>query len=392
MTIRFFCVCGQPLAAPDQFSGQTVRCMACQEPQVVPHATSQGLTSPGLNADDDGLDRQQPRSQRGGWRNRLGVLASVVLLLAGVAGLWWLFFRGDSVSAEFDLVPRDALAFVTIEVPKVLITSGGERAVRRARGALESELLAWEKNLGLKLEDLERLTAVTYDFGLTSWVILHTTRDVDPVQLVHNSAFNLESLHRGRAYHSDADGRGLIFVNSRTLVVGPERGIQRCLELPRWPTSGPLIDTIRLASKKEHHAVAGVNGSRLAAWLKIEEAANVVPSLSLVNDGIVTATGMADDKVDLDVRIDLPTDEKARKVVEAVPVLKPWALGIWAVRQLTFDNPLMGDVISRLATLTLKYLDQLEPKQEGTRVRFRVKLEPDDLLAVMGVEEKERQK
>ncbi len=131
MTIRFFCSCSQPLAAPDQYAGQTVRCTACNELQVVPEAASSNGPVPIWNPAADGFDGGPHHGEPGGWRKRLGLAASAVLLLAGVAGLWWLFFRGDPASsAEYDLVPRDALAFFTVKVSEVLKTAEGARALR----------------------------------------------------------------------------------------------------------------------------------------------------------------------------------------------------------------------------------------------------------------------
>jgi hypothetical protein len=384
MTIRFFCACGQPLTAPEQYAGQTVRCMSCDKLQVVPQEAS-GSPAPPWEIDE--LDGAPTSGTPPSWRTRLGQAVAVVVLLGGVAGLWWLFFRGDRASSvEYDLVPRDALAFFTIKVSDVLKSDAGAQAVRLARLQPEGALRSRERSLALRLEDVDRITSVTYDFEETSWVILQLTKDYDPERIVGESDFRLENYHHGRKYYSDGERLGLIVINSRTLVVGPEPGIKRCLELPRRQGSGPLADTIRLASRNEHDVVAGVNGYRFAYLLRSREKglASMLESTQILSARLLTATAVIGSKAEIDVRVEFPNAETAEQIVKTVQPQIPLAR--------LFLGRILGSLrlnvdAQKAEAVAGKALDQLNLIQDGAAVRFHVGIEIKDLLGLIETDE-----
>ncbi len=234
------------------------------------------------------------------------------------------------------------------------------------------------------------MTVVTVDFEQTSWIILRTVRDCDPARILAASGFVQQSTHNGRQYHINQEGAGLLFIDNRTLVVGPERGIQHCIDLPRKRMQGPLTEAIRLASRNEHHAVAGVNGPRLASRLKAEDGrtGKALKAVGLLEAETLTATASVAGKVDVEVRVDFPTAEQASQVVRFIP-------GSLLVAQLALMGMevIPGDFFPgvdgrRLKMLAGKCLSQLKPKQDGARVRFQVGIEIKDLLEVFGVADK----
>jgi hypothetical protein len=381
MTIRFFCTCGQALTAPDQYVGQTVRCMTCNELQVVPQTAAPG--GPVSVWGSEELDGVPSSRTPGSWRARLAQGAAVILLLVGVAGLWWLFFRSDSaISSEYDLVPRDALAFFTVKVSDVLKSPSGASAKRLAQVLPDSDVV---HDLGVKLEDIDRLTAVTYDFELASWVILHMVKDYDAARLVHESTFSMEAAFQGRPYYTD--GRhGLLLIDRRTLVVGPNEGIERCLSLPQRRERGTLDEAIRLASRNEHPAVAGVNGPRFAHLVRTRSKGwvDLIKPKELFDARLLTATGDISDKVNIEVRIDFGTADTAELIVREITPLIPQAQGM--LLGVSFFR--LGGDPQKLNALAAKGLDQLVLKQDGKVVHFHLAFEMKELLGTIENEDR----
>src|SRR5262245_27542183 len=137
--IQFNCSCGQICQAKPEFAGRNTRCPRCSTVLTIPAA---GITGGALavartaslqaeppvarvssrrpvedEEEADDLDNRPRRCRRSTKQSKAWIwiaVAAGLLLVGGGIGLW-LLLRGG-IDSDFDLVPRDAQAFITIRV------------------------------------------------------------------------------------------------------------------------------------------------------------------------------------------------------------------------------------------------------------------------------------
>ncbi len=374
MAIRFSCACGQTLFAPESFAEQTVRCTACGEAQTVPSADTGAAPA----AADDWGDPEEQGRPRGGARSRLGLIAGVLLLAGAAVGLYFLLFRKvDKPSADFDLVPRNAIAFVTLRMPDLLAQETGRKWVEALRQSPEFDLRRAEDELGMTLEQTERVTFVQMDRGQLGWVIIKTKAD-------YNQHRVLDALpqkeHHGQRYFGDGF-LGVLPVDGRTLAVGPESGIRRLLEQPRQPRRGPLNDAIRLASRNEHSVVAGINTDTLLAEqrTRLGAAATAVSVATLLDTEVLTATANVTDRVDIELTLEFANADTASRAADEVPKLVSLGKGFLPLLPLQVRPDDVPFDLGELMKQGRQWLDRVEPKQDGRRVKLRLTAKVEDL-------------
>jgi len=393
MAIRFACACGQQLAVKDEYAGRKVRCTSCSQilsvpggapaapaaaPPVARHAPAPPPPVARRPVDDDRdydeEERPRRRKKKGGIPR--AVIAGVaVLLLLGVGFLVWkLFFSGPSAAAlaEFDLVPRDAEGFLTIRVADVLKTEAGKKVFEAARqNDKEGALKEMEAKAGITPQDIERLTfvAMSADKELW-WMVIRTSKAVNRKGVIDGMKSAQERTHQGKKYHySEAEHTGVYFISDQQMVFAPEPGMKKVLELPEKPPSGPLDEMIEMAAKNDHHVFGGGQvpaNQRQAAQAQMGPFAESVKSLLEAKSAYLTADVKS--KIELTIGIELPDKGKAEAAAKEIETLITMARGF-----LAFAPP-------ELKPQAQDALNQLKPKQDGTRVSVGLSLESGPLV------------
>src|SRR5262245_55569943 len=136
--IQFSCTCGTMLRVKDEHAGKQTRCPKCGAEMTVP-ATREAPPPapppppPRRPRDEDVSEGRPQRRPAAGYgdegeaypraarprRRKLWpwLTAASVLLVVGLGiGAWLLFFRGGGSTADLDLVPGDAVGFVSVRV------------------------------------------------------------------------------------------------------------------------------------------------------------------------------------------------------------------------------------------------------------------------------------
>src|SRR5262245_38193047 len=285
--IQFSCTCGTGLRVQDEHAGKTTRCPKCGATVAIPAASNYAAAPPPPPPPPPPMreevtqGRPRPRDDRDyGWdqpRSRAGrrravwpwiTVAAAVLLIGLGVGAWFLFFRGGGSTADLDLVPGDAVGFVTVRVGEWWDGPNGKK-IRETLGKLPNAppidqiVKQFEDKIGLTLGDVERATLVvqrTQADGI--WAIHALKKDCDQKKVV--SAFGLqEETYQGKKYYTEGGEKGdvaLHFVSNRIVVMGSAASVKRFLgqKTPAKP-EGTMREALDLARAGRHTVVASFN-------------------------------------------------------------------------------------------------------------------------------------
>ncbi|HKB41163.1 MAG TPA: DUF1559 domain-containing protein [Gemmataceae bacterium] len=280
--IRFHCSCGQVCQAKPEFAGRNTRCPRCSTILTIPvgsiTAQAPGPRRPSAVQADEPIGRvrdQRPdydeddmeagdrprrrRSIRKKSKKWVWVaVAAGLLLVGGAIGLWLL--RGG-IDSDFDLVPRDAQFFVTVRPADAVDSPLGKKLMDRMGPFVKSGLEEAEKRVGLSLKDAERTTFVMPDLTNPEvfWIIVHTGKAYDKDKILALIPDAEEKNFDGKKYHyRKSNNFALHFYSRRILLLATEKGLQKCLDR-NWAKSGPLDESLEVASKKKNQLVMAVN-------------------------------------------------------------------------------------------------------------------------------------
>lgn len=403
--IRFVCDgCGQTCQARPEHAGRKTRCPKCASVLLIPGGAAalddveevsasrtdallaeRPLARPGRRpafeeeerADEDDFDR--PRRRRSIKKSRkwlwLSTAAAILVLLGGALALFLLLNR--KISDDFDLVPRDAQGFVTVRVADLLNAPLGKKVMAKFDQQSLAPLKEVEGKLGLTLNDLERVTAVFVDVEQELvWIIVKTKRPYDKNKVLALAGGKpVEATHGGKTYQR-VQNAAYLFLTERLLVVGSEKGVKRCIELPKKPKSGPLDDALRAASKGKNQFAAGgnltaANAARIRAELEKQEGAKVWLDKFAALFDLRTAfmTAAVKENIDWELALTFSDSSKAKKGEETINDL----LGVVRTflpfaRQALQQQGVEGKNADEAIAQAQKGLQQFKPKRSGSTV------------------------
>jgi hypothetical protein len=189
-----------------------------------------------------------------------------------------------ALPADLALVPPDAAAFLCLEVGKHW--NGPEAESLKKITQAHPLVLTWEtkdfeKEIGLRMADIERILLVFPDFEAGGFVYIFTTgkpfdRDKVLGALVPGSK---ETKVGAKTYFvSDKSKFGVRLLNDRTILFGSDKDMRAFLSRPAADKGGALRSAVAAAADK-HLLVAGVNPSAFLAAVKNsgEKGKNFVP-------------------------------------------------------------------------------------------------------------------
>ncbi len=344
--------------------------------------------------DEDDLDDRPRRRRRSVKKSKawvwIAVAAGVLLLDGGGIGLWLLLSGG--VSSDFDLVPRDAQAFVTIRVADALDSPLGKKMMDKLGKDPLNPLEEFEKKAGLTRKDIERVTVVFMDFkNPDGWVIFHTTKQYDKDKI--RSAVEAEGVtfqektYDGKQYYLSGRDKGALCFHSDKVIVfaSSAKLMEKCLDLPKKPKSGPLDEALEAASKKRNQFAAGINvpSDEVAKLRKMgnekggAEALAMFKALLEVKTAYMTAAVRED--IECELGLTFPDKQKAKDAEETINNLLGTAKALLPVIEASLKQQGLGNG-KEIAAEARKQIDQLKPKQSGKMVTLNWKFEGKALL------------
>lgn len=230
----------------------------------------------------------------------------------------------EKLPPELRLVPRDAVYFGTIR----LADTWKSEFLLPLRLVIQVQagkpLQEFEKSLGLKLADIERLSAVVLnaDENDPAWAVVATSaQPYDRARVLATLAPEAqEANHEGRGYYPTTTPPDCVLhlLNDRTIVLGPRDHVHALLERAAAPAeSGPLAEAVALASQG-HHLVGGFDFARIRRRVpaNLPPEAHLFLPLLAMNHGSLAVD--LKETAQAQVRLHFPNEYQARAGETAV--------------------------------------------------------------------------
>jgi hypothetical protein len=406
--IRFSCSCGKVMQARAEFAGRNTRCPACQSTLTIPGSGDAGqgirdglpIARKGSLAEDYDDEAPMRRVRRRGGRKPpwlwAGLAAGLLLLIGGGIGAYFLLFRGK-IAADMALVPGDAQGFVTLRAADVWKLDLTQKLIKQAPipgGGDPAAIL--EQAAGVRPEDVERVTLVMMDLQQQpSFAIVAGTKAFSKQTILDklskgSGVAAKDAEHKGKKYQTTGPGTALYFVDDKTLVIGEEKNVQRCIDhqaSPKEPT-GNLRDALKTASGRTHVVAwfqvpkgalgpgmgGGMGGPMIGPGAAIQSFADLKDFTAAVDLGNTIAVdltlGFSDSSKADAARKQI--DEGVKQFKQAMPMLKPMLAA-----QAKDAGSLIDAGEKALNTLSVSR------KGDGVGISFRMDINPDALVAAL---------
>ncbi len=405
MPISVLCSCGKSLKVGEQHRGKKVKCPECGNALLVEESEAKTKSKTGVLAkapgkkpvarhdDDDPDDEPEERKPiklkkaKAKGSNMLlyagggcGVLLLLTCCLAGVvAGAWYFFFN----TSEPDLiyVHEGTAGFVSIRVADAWKSQSTKDLLGKlppdAKKEMDKELADMESKLGMKIEDLERVTVVLRSLDMKGMdksfaVVFRTSKPMDSKKIIdamvkEKKLKDKESKHDGATIHVLEGGpqsMALCFATDRVLVMTEkEATLKDVLTKSKKPAkNAALTRGIQMAASGKHQLVAAFEVTKTALDNVPADAWKQAPNLKDLN-GVILAGTLTKDLA-LEAVLTFPSKDVALKAKGDVDALKTLAkAGMRA-----------GNKVP--PTLT-KFLDSITIDQRGSEVVANAKLDLD---------------
>jgi hypothetical protein len=302
-----------------------------------------------------------------------------VLLLG--AALWWLFSGG--VSSDFELVPHDAQAFATVRVADLLETPFGKKTLDSLGAKAGAVLGDVEHETGLTPRDIDRLTLLVLNLDAKVYAaIVQTRKPYDRAKVLKPERNPREAEYAGRKYYQ-LGGDAIYFHTDRVVVFGTEEGVKRALD-PKKAKSGPLSDSLTLASKSRYQVVTGgsVPQNRLQELRRTGEPFTKQFAALFEVQTAHLALAVKDD-VAWEVGLTFADKTRAKEGEEALKKGLSLARTMLPLLEMT-RKPQGENQMNEMLSLAGKELDKIEVKQSGAVVTLSGRTEGSTLLTLLG--------
>jgi hypothetical protein len=289
-------------------------------------------------------------------------------------------------AADLALVPGDALALVSVRVAD-LWTSDVGKETQKVLNTFGNPLPQLEKEVGLALADIERITLVmpTEEPEL-AWAIVASSKAVDRDQIV--KGLRPETIEGQPVYEKQKVK--FHFVSDKIAVVGGPKGVARFLSTSKSKTSGIMRQLAQQAEKGRHHLFAAVHPSaQIVNKVKSTPGADMfAPLLELESATLAVDLGS---EIKLDLRAKFPDEEKAKNARQTIDGLLAMAKLAWPGLKKQASQPGLAPFSTQALS---KYLDKVDEtlnslklEQDGAELRLpvTVKVSVSEIMAALMV-------
>lgn len=431
--VRFGCECGKQLQAKAELAGKRIKCPSCGTTLLVPGETGLQTTKPAKKptpvdemtpppkqrreqaAPDlgDEAEEEQPRPRKKGKPAKKAPLlliigagvAALVLLAGGGFGGWYLFLREPekpkvppgppvvtpkppvekTLTADLDLVPRDAAGFASARVAKIWESP----LLRNLRGFLDpiiaEQLKEAQEKGGLTPADVDRATLVVLDANQDSvFAIVSLSKPCDKAKILAWLAPDAqEKEHQGKKYHEGKES-ALYFVNEQLVVASTPPMMPRFLDKQAKPSpTGPLNDALKLASGDHHLVIGGNTATQATADLRKQVPPEFTQFEALLDaqNGYLAASLGTD--LQLELQATFPDEARAAKAKQALDGVMALARLVLSAQKTALAKDPANAEMLKLLTKGEQALQSVtaEPKAATVRMTGKADGELIDLLA-----------
>lgn len=265
--IRFHCACGKQMQTRMDYAGTTVQCPVCGDDVLVPdpHHRREGAAVVAPEAVDAILDKPIRQFAPAPPVRLIPTFLAIVLFLALLGGIGWAWhhFR-DAPPSHFSYVPPNANGLITMRPANIWKTRAAQEMWSKVNPANKAYFTDLQDRVGLKVEDIDRITIVDYLFTnngeSVTWAIVSTVKPYDPERFT--TALNLEQRKFGgtpyRAGRLGFSSLAFWFTSDQTFIVSSEIGIKRCINAIRSKkqSQGKLTEAIDFARNAQYFYVS----------------------------------------------------------------------------------------------------------------------------------------
>jgi hypothetical protein len=290
-----------------------------------------------------------------------------------------------ALPADLARVPADSIGLASVRLAELLngdlvkpVLSNKEMGKE-----IENALTEAEKNLGVPLAEVERITAVLPAIaqGAEPLVFVATTKPYDKKKVLA-ALGDKEEKHKGQVYYVKDDRHALFLLGERAFAFGARTDVQQLLDRPAAAKAGPITPALRLAAGK-HLAVLAVYPTPIGDLVGDQLPPEGEPFKPLLKAKLATATFDLADEARLSLRVTFSDEAGAKAGVKSVQVGQQLA------------KQLLGQGIKQLESLAgsknivemLKQVDKAVTsapvKQDGNAVTATASLKLD--MTTVGV-------
>jgi hypothetical protein len=248
-----------------------------------------------------------------------------------------------ALPSDLAVVPSDGPIFITIRIGDLMSSKLGKELLSQTRRDPENVLADLEKNLGLPLADIDRLTILPGDI-----LVIRASRAYNREKLLDALApkSQRQKYQDKTYYHNEQTATDLFLVDDEVFIkarsYGPgDSGLERLWKQKR-NSNGVLAEALQVAAQK-HHIVAGLTPNVLLSGFAMEQRLGGEPGLDrlvkqmpleflpfkpLLLSKYATVTGDINEELKLDVRAAFLSDEAAKDGEVALKT------GLYVIREL----------------------------------------------------------
>jgi hypothetical protein len=345
--VVFACACGKQMQAKVQYAGRSVRCPACGTAVTVPGGEAEvvalqaeppraRLAPPPLADDYDDAPRarrQRPPARRSSWPLILGLSLALLVIIGGV-GAFLLFMRGGD-GPDLAYVPGDAQGIASLRVADVWNSQSTKDALKALPNGMTAENVSamMKTFVGIEPGDVERVTGVLVDAEKgVGWGIVSLTKAVDEKDLLGKLAPMIgagqERTHNNKKYKLFKGELAIHFASSRLVIVGPEKGVQACLDQKGGKPTGVVERGLNAIKGKHHVVVAFAVPAKATEEMRKAMSANreAAPFAALAELQGIIYQGDVASKSDVEITLVFDSDDKAAKGKDALVKAKEFAV------------------------------------------------------------------
>ncbi len=339
--------------------------------------------------------RRLGRGGPGPWR-QAGWAAAVV---AGAMALAWAMTGpGAAARDEKADAPAGALPADLARVPADAVALGSVRLADLLAGEFVKPILAnkemgkeiaqamkeAEKNLGVPLTDVERITAVLPAIaqGAEPLVFVGTAKAYDRKKVLA-ALGGKEEKHKGQSYFVKSGRQAVYLLGERAFVFGAPTDIQQLLDKAAGAKAdGPLAPALRLAAGK-HLGVVAVYPTPINDLVGEQLPPEAEPFKPLLKAKLATATFDLGDEARASLRVTFADEKGAKAGVKSVQVGQQLVKQLLGQGVMQLDKLAGSENIVKMLKQVDKAVSSAAVKQEGTAVTASAAFKID--LATVGV-------
>jgi hypothetical protein len=291
-----------------------------------------------------------------------------------------------ALPADLARVPADSVALGSVRLADLL---GGPfvkpiLANKETGKEIENALTEAEKNLGVPLADVERITAVLPALaqGAQPLVFVGTAKAYDKKKVLA-ALGGKEEKHKGETYFVKNGRQAVYLLGGRAFVFGAATDIQQLLDKPAGAKAdGPMAPALKLAAGK-HLAVVAVHPTPIADLVGDQLPPEAEPFKPLLKARLATATFDLGDEAQASLRVTFADEAGAKAGVKSVQV------GQQLIKQLLGQGIMQLDKVAGSKNIVgmLKQVDRAvgsaQVKQAGAAVTAHAAFKID--MATVGV-------